>query len=47
MKGVGEPVFEHDFSSGLDMVGDILSGVRAGERMEFELFTRLAAVQDV
>lgn len=41
MKGRGEPVFEHDFPPGSDMVGEILRGPKAPERMEFELFTRL------
>ena len=43
MRGVGEPVFEYDFPPGSDMVGDIMAGPRAAERMEFELFGRLAA----
>lgn len=47
MKGAGAPVFEHDFPSGSDMMGDIISGPMAAERMEFELFSRLAAVQDL
>jgi hypothetical protein len=28
MKGAGEPVFEHDFPPGSDIVGDILHGPR-------------------
>jgi hypothetical protein len=43
MRGAGEPAFEHDFPPGSDILGDILSGPRAAERMEFELFGRLAA----
>ncbi|KAF2185832.1 hypothetical protein K469DRAFT_707505 [Zopfia rhizophila CBS 207.26] len=43
MRGAGEPVFEHDFPPGSDIVGDILQGPKAGERMEFELFSRLGA----
>jgi hypothetical protein len=43
MRGAGEPIFEHDFPPGSDIVGDILRGPRAAERMEFELFGRLAA----
>ncbi|KAF4627998.1 hypothetical protein G7Y89_g10152 [Cudoniella acicularis] len=43
MRGVGEPRFEHDFPPGSDIVGDILYGPKPGERMEFELFSRLAA----
>lgn len=42
MKGAGEPLFECDFSPGSDMVGEIMSGPKAAERMEFELFSRLA-----
>jgi hypothetical protein len=45
MRGAGEPVFEHDFPPGSDMVGEILDGPMAAKRMEFELFARLAAVQ--
>ena len=47
MKGAGEPVFEHDFPPGSDMVGGILKGPKAAERMEFELFSRLAAEVDL
>ena len=43
MRGAGEPVFECDFPAGSDMVGEIVAGPRAAERMEFELFSRLAA----
>ena len=43
MKGAGEPIFEDDFPPGSDIVGDILRGPKAGERMEFELFSRLGA----
>jgi hypothetical protein len=43
MKGAGEPIFEHDFPPGSDMMGQILRGPRAAGRMEFELFGRLAA----
>jgi hypothetical protein len=42
MRGVGEPIFEHDFPPGSDIIGDVLSGPRAAERMEFEVFNRLA-----
>lgn len=41
MRGAGEPLFEHDFLPGTDMVGEIRNGPRAAERMEFELFSRL------
>lgn len=42
----GELIFENDFPSGTDMAGEIVSGPRAGERMEFELFTRLVITGD-
>ncbi|MCJ1406444.1 hypothetical protein MMC19_000509 [Ptychographa xylographoides] len=44
MKGAGEPIFEHDFPPGCDMVDEILTGPKAAERMEFELFSRLTAI---
>ncbi|KAK0708197.1 hypothetical protein B0H67DRAFT_636740 [Lasiosphaeris hirsuta] len=42
MKGAGEGNFEQDFPPGSDMMGEIQSGSKAAERMEFELFNRLA-----
>jgi hypothetical protein len=42
MRRAGEPVLEHNFPSGSDIVGGILEGPKAPERMEFELFNRLA-----
>jgi hypothetical protein len=47
MKGAGEPIFEHDFPPGSDMMGEILRGPRAADRMEFELFGRLAAQVEI
>ena len=47
MKGTGEPSFEHDFPPGSDMMGSILNGPKATERMEFELFNRLATQFDL
>ncbi|KAE8440995.1 hypothetical protein EG329_006132 [Mollisiaceae sp. DMI_Dod_QoI] len=47
MKGAGEPIFEHDFPPGSDIVGNILEGPKAAERMEFELFSRLATQFDL
>ena len=47
MKDAGEPIFEHDFPPGSDMMGHILRGPRAAERMEFELFSRLAAQVEI
>ena len=46
MKDVGEPVFE-DFPPGSDMMGQILRGPKAAERMEFELFNRLGAQMEL
>ena len=47
MRGVGEPIFEHDFPPGSNIVGSILEGPKAAERMEFELFNRLATEVDL
>ncbi|KAH8652734.1 HNH endonuclease-domain-containing protein [Tricladium varicosporioides] len=47
MRGAGEPVFEHDFPPGSDMIGSILKGPKAAEKMEFELFNRLATQFDL
>ena len=42
MRGAGEPIFEHDFPPGSDMLGEIRGGPKAAERMEYELFSRFA-----
>lgn len=42
MRGAAEPIYQDDFPPGSDMIGAILAGPRAAERMEFELFDRLA-----
>ena len=42
MRGAGEPIFEHDFPPGSDIMGDIMRGPKAAERMEAELFGRFA-----
>ncbi|KAK0105453.1 hypothetical protein ONS96_004840 [Cadophora gregata f. sp. sojae] len=47
MRGAGEPRFEHDFPPRSDIVGSILEGPKAAERMEFELFNRLATEVDL
>ncbi|KAF1812075.1 hypothetical protein P152DRAFT_397944 [Eremomyces bilateralis CBS 781.70] len=47
MRGAGEPVFEHDFPPGSDIVGVILHGPKAAERMEFELFSRFGAQMEL
>ncbi|KAF8424374.1 HNH endonuclease-domain-containing protein [Tirmania nivea] len=41
MRGAGEPVFEVDFPPRSDVMGEIMQGPMAAERMEFELFSRL------
>ncbi|EPE04271.1 hypothetical protein F503_01275 [Ophiostoma piceae UAMH 11346] len=46
VRGGGEPSQEFDFPPGSDMVGEILAGPKAIERMEFELFTRLGPGDD-
>ncbi|KIW78778.1 hypothetical protein Z517_08617 [Fonsecaea pedrosoi CBS 271.37] len=47
MRGTGEPHFEHDLPPGSDIVGEILRGPKSGERMEFELFSRLGAQMEL
>jgi hypothetical protein len=42
MRGAGEPTFEHDMPPGSDIMGNILQGPRPAERMEYELFSRIA-----
>lgn len=44
MRGAGEPIFEIDFPPGSDMMGEILKGPKAAERIEYELFSRLAEI---
>ncbi|KAG0133617.1 hypothetical protein HOY82DRAFT_590704 [Tuber indicum] len=44
VKGAGEPCFEDDFPPGSDMMGEIISGPKAADRMEFELFSRFNAI---
>ena len=43
MRGAGEPTFEFDFPPGSDIMGSILAGPKPAERMEAELYTRLAS----
>ncbi|EFW99391.1 hypothetical protein CMQ_7759 [Grosmannia clavigera kw1407] len=47
MRGAGEPIFENDFPSYSDMMGEIMEGPKAAQRMEFELFNRLGAFYDL
>jgi hypothetical protein len=42
MKGAGEPIFEYIFPPSSDILGNIPKGLKASERMEFELFNRIA-----
>lgn len=44
MRGSGEPIFEHDFPLGTDMMGEIREGPYAQERFELELAARLEGV---
>lgn len=41
MRVAGEPLFEHDFPPGTDMVGEIGEGPMPKERFEMELAARL------
>jgi len=43
MKGDGECYFETDFPPFSDRMGEIMKGPRGGERMEFEICTRVYA----
>lgn len=47
MKAAAEPIFEHDFPPGSDMLENIRTGPKAAERMEAELFGRLALQMDI
>jgi hypothetical protein len=42
MCGAGEPMLEHDFPPGADMIQEIISGPRAAEVIEAHLFNRLS-----
>jgi hypothetical protein len=44
VRGAGEPIFEHDFPPGTDMMGEILAGPYARERFELEIAARLEGV---
>lgn len=43
MRGAGEPIFEHDFPPGTDMIREIREGPSAQERFEMEIASRLRA----
>ncbi|KAG0123153.1 hypothetical protein HOY82DRAFT_495434 [Tuber indicum] len=44
VSGVGEPIFEHDFPPGTDMVGEIRAGPYGKEIFELEIAARLRGV---
>lgn len=46
IRGVGEPIFEHDFPPGTDMVGEILAGPSGKERFELEIAARLTGASE-
>lgn len=37
MRGVGEPVFEHDPPTGIDLIGEIREGALAQEELPYKL----------
>lgn len=39
MRSAGEPIFEIDFLPDSNMIGEVLSGPKPRERMEYELFS--------
>ena len=43
MRGAGEPIFEHDFPPGTDMMKELREGPYAKERFELELEARLGS----
>jgi hypothetical protein len=47
MREAGEPIYEHDYRPGSDIMGEFLAGPKAAERMEFELFHRLGHQMDI
>ncbi|KAG0131854.1 hypothetical protein HOY82DRAFT_645589 [Tuber indicum] len=44
VRGAGEPIFEHDFPPGSDIMGEIQAGPYSQERFELEIVTRLEGV---
>ncbi|KAF8465276.1 hypothetical protein BDZ91DRAFT_659436 [Kalaharituber pfeilii] len=44
MRGAGEPIFEHDFPPGTDMMTEIREGPYAKERLEMEFASRLRGI---
>jgi len=45
MKAAGEPVFEHDFPPGTDMLRELREGPYGQERFEMELAARLRPLE--
>ncbi|KAG0131755.1 hypothetical protein HOY82DRAFT_578469 [Tuber indicum] len=43
-RGLGEPIFEHDFPPGTDMVGKILACPKGKERFELEMASKLSGL---
>ena len=41
MRGAGEPIFEHDFPPGTDMIAEVMREPYAKERLEMEFMSRL------
>ncbi|KAI5790695.1 hypothetical protein DFH27DRAFT_592204 [Peziza echinospora] len=41
MRGAGEPIFEHDYPPGTDIMGELRAGPLAQERLEMEFASRL------
>lgn len=41
MRGRGEPIWEHDFPPGCDMMGEMMAGPSPAERLELEFAARL------
>ena len=46
-EGTGEPTLDIDFPPGSDIMGEIMEGPKAAERMEFELLNRFASHREV
>jgi len=44
VRGAGEPIFEHDFPPGSDMLNEIISGPYANERFQLEMAARFQEV---
>ncbi len=47
IKGAEKPIFEHDFPLGSDIIGESRNGLKAAEKVDFELFDRLSRHMEV